>query len=101
MKHTPHRLLAGAAGLLAAVVLSAQSAPASGPISQPAGKGVTTAAVTNAATEETLVLSPFTVNSEKDTGYQATNTLAGTRLNTPIKDLGASISVTASKNVRS
>lgn len=43
--------------------------------------------------EETVVLSPFTVNSEKDTGYQATNTLAGTRLNTPIKDLGASISV--------
>jgi len=93
MKHTPHRLLAAAAGLLAAVGLSAQSAPASGPISQPAGKGVTTAAVTNAATEETLVLSPFTVNSERDTGYQATNTLAGTRLNTPIKDLGASISV--------
>jgi len=93
MKHTPHRLLAAAAGLLAAVGLSAQSAPASGPISQPAGKSVTTAAVTNAATEETLVLSPFTVNSERDTGYQATNTLAGTRLNTPIKDLGASISV--------
>ncbi len=43
--------------------------------------------------EEAIVLSPFTVNSDKDTGYQSTNTLAGTRLNTPIKDLGASISV--------
>lgn len=43
--------------------------------------------------EETLVLSPFTVNTERDTGYQATNTLAGTRLSTPLKDLGASISV--------
>jgi outer membrane receptor protein involved in Fe transport len=43
--------------------------------------------------EEALVLSPFTVTSEKDTGYQATNTLAGTRLNTPLKDIAASISV--------
>lgn len=46
-----------------------------------------------AKSNEAVVLSPFTVNSEKDTGYQTTNTLAGTRLNTPIKDLGASISV--------
>ena len=45
------------------------------------------------AADETVVLSPFAVNSEKDHGYQATNTLAGTRLNTPIRDLGASISV--------
>jgi catecholate siderophore receptor len=43
--------------------------------------------------EETLMLSPFTVQSERDTGYQATSTLAGTRLNTPLKDLGASISI--------
>jgi len=43
--------------------------------------------------DEAVVLSPFTVSSEKDNGYQASNTLAGTRLNTPIKDLGASISV--------
>lgn len=46
-----------------------------------------------AAKEEVLVLSPFVVNAEQDTGYQATTTLAGTRLNTPVKDLGASISI--------
>ena len=46
-----------------------------------------------AAQEEILTLSPFTVTSDKDTGYAATNTLAGTRLNTPVKDLGASISI--------
>jgi outer membrane receptor protein involved in Fe transport len=40
-----------------------------------------------------LQLSPFTVNAERDNGYQATQTLAGTRLNTPLKDLGASISI--------
>ncbi len=39
------------------------------------------------------MLSPFTVTSERDTGYVATNTLAGTRLNTPVQDLGASISI--------
>lgn len=38
-------------------------------------------------------LSPFVVNSTQDTGYQALSTLAGTRLNTPLKDLGASISI--------
>ncbi|MDI1249835.1 MAG: TonB-dependent receptor plug domain-containing protein [Lacunisphaera sp.] len=43
--------------------------------------------------EVVIELSPFVVNAERDTGYQATNTLAGSRLTTPLKDLGASISV--------
>ncbi|MDI1250691.1 MAG: hypothetical protein PSV13_17650 [Lacunisphaera sp.] len=43
--------------------------------------------------EETIVLSPFVVNSSKDVGYVATNTLAGSRLNTPLADTPASISV--------
>lgn len=43
--------------------------------------------------EGLVELSPFVVSSEKDTGYQATSTLAGTRLSTPIKDLAASISI--------
>ena len=38
-------------------------------------------------------LSPFVVQTSRDTGYQATSTLAGTRLNTPVKDLAASISI--------
>ena len=37
------------------------------------------------------VLSPFVVQSARDTGYQATSTLAGTRLNTPVYYLSASI----------
>jgi len=54
----------------------------------------TTAEVTRTGTDDsTVMLSPFAVQSERDNGYQATNTLAGSRLNTPIKDLGASISV--------
>ena len=45
------------------------------------------------ATGEPMQLSPFVVNASQDTGYQATSTLAGTRLSTPVKDLGASISI--------
>lgn len=46
-----------------------------------------------APTEDTILLSPFTVQSERDTGYQAQSTLAGSRLSTPLKDIGAAISV--------
>lgn len=46
-----------------------------------------------AASKEVIELSPFVVSATQDTGYQASSTLAGTRLNTPIKDLAASISV--------
>lgn len=50
-------------------------------------------AATANADEETIMLSPFEVNSKKDVGYVATNTLAGSRLNTELKDTAASISV--------
>ncbi|MBL9212950.1 MAG: hypothetical protein JNL92_20990 [Opitutaceae bacterium] len=43
--------------------------------------------------DRAVELSPFVVQSDRDTGYQASSTLAGTRLNTPVKDLGASISI--------
>lgn len=44
------------------------------------------------APDETLVLSPFVVESGAETGYEASSTLAGTRLNTSLSDLGAPIS---------
>lgn len=40
-----------------------------------------------------IVLNPFVVATEQDTGYQAQSTLAGTRLNTPVKDIGAAVSI--------
>lgn len=46
-----------------------------------------------APADDAVVLNPFVVNTAKDTGYSASSTLAGTRLNTPIADLGASISI--------
>lgn len=43
--------------------------------------------------DEMIVLTPFEVNTTRDVGYIATNTLAGSRLNTSLKDTGAAISV--------
>jgi outer membrane receptor protein involved in Fe transport len=43
--------------------------------------------------DETITLSPFEVTSSKDTGYQATETLAGTRIRTELRDVGSAISV--------
>jgi len=43
--------------------------------------------------QDTLVLSPFDVTSTKDNGYAATSSLAGSRLNTSLRDVGSAISV--------
>jgi outer membrane receptor protein involved in Fe transport len=42
-------------------------------------------------------LSPFVVQTDRDTGYLAANTLAGSRLNTALKDTPASLSVFTSE----
>ncbi len=50
--------------------------------------------IANGASAEAAVeLSPFTVSTTKDTGYLASGTLAGSRLNTSLLDTPASISV--------
>jgi outer membrane receptor protein involved in Fe transport len=54
--------------------------PASAPQTVPAGDPV-------------IELSPFTVDATADKGYRAENTLAGSRLNTSLRDTPASISV--------
>ena len=43
--------------------------------------------------DETVVLSPFVVDASKDQGYRATSTLAGSRINTDLKDVAASLTV--------
>ncbi|HRE83132.1 MAG TPA: hypothetical protein PLN52_18955, partial [Opitutaceae bacterium] len=47
---------------------------------------------TGASPDEVIALSPYAVVSD-DRGYQASNTLSGTRLNSKLEDLGASITV--------
>jgi outer membrane receptor protein involved in Fe transport len=51
----------------------------------------------DAAEGEVITLSPFVVTSETERGYQATSTLAGTRIRTPLEDIGTAISVLTSE----
>ena len=78
MKPLRTNLAASSAGLLLACSLSlpalAQTAPAS-------------------ADDSVVTLTPFEVNAARDVGYLAQNTLAGSRLNTELKDTAAAISV--------
>ncbi len=64
--------------------LSAQQAPAASD-----GKEKKTIARAN----ETLVLSPFEVNADADSGYLASTAQSGTRLRTDLRDIASSISV--------
>jgi iron complex outermembrane recepter protein len=43
--------------------------------------------------DEVIQLSAFTVSTERDVGYRASNSIAGTRTNTPIKDIPMNIQV--------
>jgi outer membrane receptor protein involved in Fe transport len=88
--------------VLTTLLLTASIAPAPGAFAQltPATTAAETANSKNPAPkekstldEEIIILSPFTVSSSKDTGYQATSTLAGTRLRTDLVDIGSAISV--------
>lgn len=45
------------------------------------------------AREESIILSPFEVTASTDMGYEATETLAGSRVNTPLKDVATQINV--------
>lgn len=68
--------------------------------SQDAAKSDATPANTSVNDDETIVLSPFTVDTTKDKGYRATNATSGTRLNIPIKDLPANLEVITSEFIR-
>ncbi|HEX9785987.1 MAG TPA: TonB-dependent receptor plug domain-containing protein [Opitutaceae bacterium] len=61
--------------------------------SQAATPSSTSSAATQSSDEEAIELSPFEVDASKNVGYYAENTLAGSRLNTNIGDLAASITV--------
>jgi len=48
---------------------------------------------TQPADDTVIELSPFAVTTEKDVGYKASNSIGGTRSNTPIKDIALNIQV--------
>ncbi len=75
-----NRFVSGAAGLAAALTalpLAAQTAPDLSPVDE----------------EDIVVLSPFEVTADSDVGYTASQTLAGNRLNTDLRDIGSAVSV--------
>src|SRR5918993_523754 len=81
MKRSPHLCRVGVwLALLAAPSMDAQST-----------------ANRNPAADEALVLSPFTVRSESDVGYYASNAISATRINVPLLDLPMSINVITSE----
>jgi hypothetical protein len=47
--------------------------------------------------EDVVILSPFTVQTAKDVGYEASESLSGTGLRTKLTDLGAAVSVITAK----
>ncbi len=79
------RALLAAGGALAPTALLAQQAPAT--------TTTTTSSSSGPSSGEVVQLSPFQVAADADRGYQALNTLSGTRLNSKLEDLGSSITV--------
>ena len=47
-----------------------------------------------------MVLSPFTVRTDKDNGYGATNSISGSRVDTAIKDLPLPMQVITSEFIK-
>ena len=89
-------MVAQACALLAVSTLLGQQAnpPPAMTEAAPGAPAVKMQTTTVASTsEETVKMSPFIINTTKDAGYFAENTLAGSRLNTNISDLAASITV--------
>jgi len=67
----------------------------------PVVPGTQAQTATPAASQETAIeLSPFEVRSNRDNGYAATNTISGTKLNTPIKDIPIAIQVVTEDLIR-
>jgi outer membrane receptor protein involved in Fe transport len=87
------RLRHAAVSLLLVPAFAQQVAPPPAAPAAPAKPIPVVAGSGNSSSEEVLQLSPFQVAAETDRGYQALNTLSGTRLNSKLEDLGASITV--------
>lgn len=74
--------------------LSGQATPVPNAPPAPSPSGVK-------AEEETIVLSPFEVTSDEESNsYAAATTLAGNRLNTDLRDIGAAVSVVTEQFLR-
>jgi iron complex outermembrane receptor protein len=68
-------------------------AAASGPILAQTAPAPSAVAAKLPATEEAVELSPFVTTANSEVGYVATSSLAGSRVNTPLKDIAAQIDI--------
>lgn len=75
-----------------AMLFAQQTSPA-GTASDPADEPTAQAAASATTDDEVIVLSPFTVEASENEGYLASSSLAGTRLNTELKDVASAIQV--------
>lgn len=57
------------------------------------GQAIAQTASSSSDAEETIELSPFTVDASQDVGYHANSTTVGSRLNTQLRDVAASVTV--------
>ena len=73
-------------------LLFAVAIPA-GALAQAVPPPATTPAPSSTASADVVELTPFIVDTTKDRGYQAENTLSGSRLNSSLNDTPASVSV--------
>jgi outer membrane receptor protein involved in Fe transport len=88
-----HRLLA--AGVLFALLLP------QAPAQVTAGPTASAAPAANAVTDEVVVLDPFVISAAEDhDSYEATATMAATRIRTELRDVGSAISVVTSQFLR-
>ncbi|HVU16793.1 MAG TPA: TonB-dependent receptor plug domain-containing protein [Candidatus Didemnitutus sp.] len=89
--------IAGGAALLCLTWGHAQVAPANSPAADPSTvanlRMLAADAPAAGNAPETITLSPFEVTADKNIGYQATETLAGSRIRTNLGDVASSIQV--------
>src|SRR5690606_37742917 len=83
--------------LLGALLLGLSSAASAQVAPTPSSSTSSPSAATPPGEDETIELTPFNVNADRDVGYVATSSLAGSRLNTELKDTAAAISVLTSE----
>lgn len=82
-----------ASRLLAVIVSAIASTGLTAQTTAQATAQTTTPPAEEATAEDLVVLSPFVVDGSQDSGYRAQNTLAGSRLNTSLRDTASSVSV--------
>ena len=55
---------------------------------------------TTTSADDLVILNPFQVETSKDRGYRASNSIGGTRVNTPLKDVPMNIQVVTEEFIR-